>query len=220
MENIILNIDTAQEIATVSISINGEIIGIKQNAQQNNHAAFLHPAIQVLSEELNTPFGKLSAVAVVIGPGSYTGLRVGLSAAKGLCFALKIPLIGVVSLQAMAHAVALKFPQFDMYWPMIDARRMEVFTALYNNSNNPIISPKAEILQDKLWKDVLKHNKVICFGSGAKKFEENYFTEEIIVCDFVEYASSIAKIAQSHYSENIFLNVAYAEPLYTKDFAG
>lgn len=219
--SILLNIDTSEIIATVCIAEDGNIIALQKNEVQNNHAAFLHSAIKKLLADLEHP--KIDGVAVVAGPGSYTGLRVGMSAAKGLCYALNIPLITLNSLNVLAHAALLKNPGSTLnICPMIDARRMEVFTALFNPAMEELISPKAQILNEDFIQYVLSFSENTMFtGSGSSKILNIYPFSKLQVQEFsCQIPASIAKLSYSNFYESKFANLALSEPFYLKEFYG
>src|SRR5688572_23118107 len=146
---LILNIDTATENATISISENENVVNFLSSNNQKDHASFLQPAIKQLLALNNFSIEQLNAISVTIGPGSYTGLRVGLATAKGLCYALNIPLITSGTLEVMALSVIKQTeePESYLYCPMIDARRMEIFTGVYDHNLNEIIRPSAITLE-------------------------------------------------------------------------
>src|SRR6266513_858318 len=154
--SLILNIDTAIETASITLAQDGKVFRSATNESEKDHAAWIHPAIHILMRESGWQLQNLNAVAVSIGPGSYTGLRIALSTAKGLCYALQIPLVTVGTLEAMAFSAIQNFETSDPYFPpedarrtaqgylfcpMIDARRMEVFTAVYDSSLNEVVKP-------------------------------------------------------------------------------
>src|SRR5882762_5440642 len=143
---LILNIDTATELASVSLSKEGQSLALLQNKDQKDHASWLHPAIEKMMQETGFRMQELDAVAVTAGPGSYTGLRVGMAAAKGFCYALNIPLITESTLKVMAFAAREQTEPEGLYCPMIDARRMEVFTALYSTDLVEIIPATAMVI--------------------------------------------------------------------------
>lgn len=217
---LILNIDTALDLASVSLAENGIIKVERKNLQQNNHAAFLHTAIEQILHEHHCKPKDLHAIAVTIGPGSYTGLRVGLSAAKGLSFALHIPLIGITTLKAMAHAMSSAYNGYEVYFPMIDARRMEVFTALYDRSLHAIHAPTAKILTANIWEEQILQKPTVCFGNGAAKFQQINKMQHVDFYNCVDYSPSVAKLSHEDLLINNFMDVAYAEPLYTKAYNG
>jgi tRNA threonylcarbamoyladenosine biosynthesis protein TsaB len=169
----ILNIDTATEEAQISMASDGIVVGAAVNRSAKDHAAFLQPAILRLSKETNIPLAELSAIAITAGPGSYTGLRVGLSSAKGLCYALNKPLITLNTLHALAASAAMEANKHglkteSLLCPMIDARRMEVFTAVYNMQLEVIAAPCAMILQEGSF-EAFNKNEMNFFGTGAEK---------------------------------------------------
>ncbi len=215
----VLNIHTATETAIINLVKNGEVMGTISNDDTRQHATVLHPAIRQLLKKNDLDIKKLNAVGVSSGPGSYTGMRVGLAAAKGLCYALGIPLITFNSLELMALS-SIRFVNDEpaLYCPMIDARRMEVFTAIYDYSLNEIVPPCAMILDENSYKDFLILNKVYFSGSGIKKFQtlnknaNSIFTEEKIS------TGSLAEISWKKYEKNDVENIPYAQPLYIKDF--
>ena len=178
--SLILNIDTAITTASISISIDGNILGEAFNTEQRDHGAFIQPAIQSIAKNKGISLTELSAVAVVAGPGSYTGLRVGMASAKGLCYALGKPLITIGTLEMLAYQAISQanINQNDMpilFCPMIDARRMEVFTAVYDKNLNTILSPSALIIDKDSFANLLLNNKIIFFGDGADKFPARSF---------------------------------------------
>lgn len=218
--SLILNIDSSLENASVSLAENGEILNFFTNPVQKDHAAFLHTAINELFILNDLSPAALDAVACTIGPGSYTGLRVGLAAAKGLVYALNIPLISMGTLNAMARTSILKQKNASdfLYCPLIDARRMEVYTALYNADTEELVSPHAFVLERSSFEKKLDLNKIIFFGSGAEKWEKickhrnAFFTttpEILYAVNLIGYEKFITK----RFDDN-FLTI----PLYTKDF--
>ena len=165
--SLLLNIDTALETGSVCLANSATIIGSSVNHQQHDHAAWLHPAIHELLQNNNLEAGQLDAIAVTIGPGSYTGLRIGLSAAKGLCYALDKPLITVSTLEVLASLAVDEADQ--LICPVIDARRMEIFTALYNKDLQLIREPGALVLQHDSFSDILSDQQVIFCGNAVTK---------------------------------------------------
>lgn len=212
----LLLINTALETATVCLSKDDRPVREKQLTSQREHASFLHTTIKDLMNEEGISLNDLSAVGVISGPGSYTGLRVGLSAAKGICFALKLPLITVNTLEWMAHSAQNE--AVDLLCPMIDARRMEVFTATFNRKLEIMATPSALILDEKSYSDELKDQKILFFGSGAQKFSTLISHPNAWFKPFEPAAESFPEIAWNHYQKGIFADLAYSEPLYVKDF--
>jgi tRNA threonylcarbamoyladenosine biosynthesis protein TsaB len=217
----ILSIDTATETAQVCLSENGRLIGSSSNEQQKDHAAFLQPAIKNLLDAASLNFTHLSAIAVTDGPGSYTGLRVGMASAKGLCYAMQLPLITVGTLHLMAASAQNQANHTEkelLFCPMIDARRMEVFTALYNQQMEVLQAPSAIILTEDLFATELQNGPVFFTGSGAVKWQtlckhQNAFFENIN-----NSAAVFSQLSFQLYENQSFADMAYAEPRYAKAF--
>jgi tRNA threonylcarbamoyladenosine biosynthesis protein TsaB len=169
----ILQIETATASCSVALAKDGEVLAFKEVNERNVHAEVITLFIEELINAAGIQYGDIDAVAVSSGPGSYTGLRIGVSTAKGLCFALDKPLIAIETLEAMADGVinGRKFEKdTDMLLcPMIDARRMEVFTAVFTDKGERIKATSAEIIDENSFVDLLKGNKVLFFGDGAEK---------------------------------------------------
>jgi tRNA threonylcarbamoyladenosine biosynthesis protein TsaB len=222
----ILNIDTATEQASVCLSQDGNVIRTLLNDSQKDHAAWIQVAINTLLQKEGYTMQQIQAVAVTQGPGSYTGLRVGMASAKGICFALQIPLITINTLQVMAfgainqwRSLAENMKQPLCFCPMIDARRMEVFTAVYNEALEEIVSPKAMILDELSFQPELHDRSLICFGNGSFKWKNvSRYPNVLFIDEKMDIAKSLAKLASSLYLEKNFANLAYAEPVYLKEF--
>lgn len=213
----ILNIETATKNCSVSISKNGKTIALKElNEGGYSHAEKLHEFIKEVVNEAGIKLSNLKAVAVSKGPGSYTGLRIGVSAAKGLCFVLEIPLIAVNTLQSLAQSVVIS-EGFKI--PLLDARRMEVYCAVYNSTNEIQAKVTAEIIDKDSFKKYLEAQKVYFFGDGAEKCKEIIIHHNAI---FIEgkfpSANEMAMLSFEKYQNNEFEDVAYFEPFYLKDF--
>ncbi|MEP7256633.1 MAG: tRNA (adenosine(37)-N6)-threonylcarbamoyltransferase complex dimerization subunit type 1 TsaB [Ferruginibacter sp.] len=219
--SLILNIDTAEERAHVSFAKDGSILHCIYNDAQKEHASFLQSAIRKLTVSTGIKLSGIDAVAVTAGPGSYTGLRVGMASAKGLCYALKKPLITMNTLEVLALSAIQLFPgnaESILFCPMIDARRMEVFSAIYKNDLTICLSPSAIILDKFSFAKDLSENKILFFGSGSEKWKpvckhENALFENV----------SILPEVMSKYSDKLcfqkdFTNLAYSEPFYLKEF--
>lgn len=213
---ILLHIDTAVEKASVCISNDDNPIGLAINENQKDHAAWLHTAIADLIKKAGLKINDLEAVSISIGPGSYTGLRIGLSAAKGLCYALNIPLITIGTLEIMAHAV--KRQAGELICPLIDARRMEVFTAVYDASWQEIVKPCAMILDNTSFADLLSSHKIIFCGNGAKKFQTILSHNNAIFNSEESSAAILPHLAHNFFLKKKFASLAYTEPLYIKEF--
>ncbi len=214
--SLILNIDTALDAASVCLAKGKEVVQLSFNENQKDHAAWIHSAVAAMLKENNYTITQLEAVAVSIGPGSYTGLRVGLSAAKGLCFALNIPLIAVGTLEIMAYAV--REEAANLICPMIDARRMEVFTAIYDKSLTSITPAHALIIDETSFASILSSNKIIFCGNGSKKLQSLIKTPHAEFSGTSHNASHLSVLALNRFRNKEFANLAYAEPLYIKEF--
>lgn len=228
----LLNIDTATEHASVCISKGKEVLAMQQSTDQKNHASFIQPAIQQLLESCNLKPESIHAVAVAAGPGSYTGLRVGLATAKGLCYALKKSLILINTLEVIAlasvqeagnlqHTTTNNKPETInpvLFCPMIDARRMEVFTALYNDLLQPQMQPSAMLLDEHSFETYLEKNQIIFSGSGHHKMQKILHHPNAIFSSVTHHAGHLAFLAANAYANAQFADVAYSEPLYLKEF--
>ena len=216
----ILNIHTATQTAIVNLCAGNEVLGTRVNGNPKMHASFLHSAIGDILTENNIPITQLKAIGVTVGPGSYTGIRVGLAAAKGLCYSLKIPLITFNTLEVMALAATRQINDENaLYSPMIDARRMEVFTAIYRYNLTEVVKPSAIILSGESFFEMLPKQPVYFFGDGSKKLPilvKNLPDVMIIECDIT--TAVLCEIACRNYKKSQFVNAAYAAPLYIKEF--
>jgi tRNA threonylcarbamoyladenosine biosynthesis protein TsaB len=221
---LILNIESSTNICSVSIARKGTILGIKESRDEKSHASLLTVFISELLAQLQIDFSNLDAVAVSKGPGSYTGLRIGVSAAKGIAYGAGIKLIGIPTLQAMAFGVTQKIPAIrsgknTLLCPMIDARRMEVFTALYTPANNLYKEISAEIIHPGIFSDILKKKEIWFFGNGSEKCKDVIRHPNARFIEGIEPSSSwIAKLADKAFQNGQFEDIAYFEPFYLKDF--
>ena len=215
--SIILNIETATKNCSVSIADKGKILAIKElNNGNYSHAEVLHPFIVDILREANITSDHIDAVAVSKGPGSYTGLRIGVSAAKGLCFAFDKPLISIDTLTSLSHSIAI---DNGFIVPMIDARRMEVYAAVFNEKNQLIREIKADIIEESSFSEYLKIGKVYFLGDGSQKCKETILHENaIFVDDKFPSAKEMAQLSYDKYKISDIENVAYFEPFYLKDF--
>lgn len=215
--SLILNIETSISTASICLKNNEGLEDMLVNDNQKDHAGWLHEAIASLLKKNNFSPTDLKAVAVSIGPGSYTGLRVGLASAKGLCYALNIPLIAIGTLKMMAFAVKDEVPD-AVICPMIDARRMEVFTAVYDQLLIEKIPPKAVIADENFGQLIGSNEKIIFCGNGSKKLQAYYTTPFTTYSNTVANASHLAHLATILFNKNDFADLAYIEPLYIKEF--
>jgi len=215
---IILCIDTTGEAGSIALAENGREIGFLENNDKNIHASWLQSAIQDLLHSSGFTINRLQAVAVSSGPGSYTGLRVGMASAKGLCYALGIPLIEENSLKVMTMGLQQQDKSFDLYCPMVDARRMEVFMAMYNNDLEEIMPPLAKILDERSFIDKLEDNKMIFFGSGSVKLKKILNHKNAFFSERMHSARELITIAEHKYLNKEFADLAYSVPFYVKEF--
>jgi tRNA threonylcarbamoyladenosine biosynthesis protein TsaB len=256
---LILCIETATEICSVALSRDEKILGIRESAARNVHSAMLTVFIGEIMKESGTSFNQLDAIAVSMGPGSYTGLRIGVATAKGLCYATGKPLIAIPTLQAMACGMSDKLqmtsdkstteirnpkseirnPKSEvrnpetvnsiplpashvpyLFCPMIDARRMEVYCALYDQNFTEVIATKAEIVTESTFSELLDESCIIFAGDGADKckpfLEQN--ENAIFPEGFQASAKYMAGLAETKLQQNRFENLVYFEPFYLKDF--
>jgi len=211
-----LVIQTALDEGFVCLAANGSVIGEKKCLERKDQAAFLHPAIQSLLEEAHLKPGRLDAIAVVSGPGSYTGLRIGMACAKGLCFALSIPLVTLNTLDWMAAAAPPDGKSGSC--PMIDARRMEVFTARYDAHGLRMEDPRALILSPDAFAEALRQHPIRFFGSGAEKWKALCPHPNAWFPDIRPKAITASQMAWSHWQQSAFADLAYAAPFYGKEF--
>lgn len=219
--SLILNIETATRHCSVGIARDGEIIAIRESDEKNIHAAKVTVFSEEVCKEAGIKMNELDAVAVSMGPGSYTGLRIGVSAAKGFCYALDVPLIAVPTLQSMARNVSKRMNEraTDLFCPMIDARRMEVYTALYNINNEVIKPTEALIVDESSFAKELKGNSIFYFGDGAEKCRDILDPKGMVYLeDIYPDATGLASIAHKKFLEGQFEDLAYFEPYYLKDF--
>jgi len=198
-------------------------VEVLQNQDQKNHASFLQPAIQTIIKPSMFNIQPLNAVSVIAGPGSYTGLRVGLASAKGLCYALNIPLITLNTLEVMTMAAINSsthqpISSSTLFCPMIDARRNEVFTAVYNQQLQILMDPSVLILNENSFESFFQHHTVVFFGSGSAKWEAICTNVNMIHCDHViPMVDAQVQLAYKKYQKRDFANMAYAEPDYLKN---
>ena len=215
----ILLIETATASCSIAIAQDEKVLVVKELHEKNIHASQITLFIADVLKDASLTFKDLNAVAVSKGPGSYTGLRIGVSTAKGICFALDIPMIGISTLEAMASALVSKSLAQEYYCPMIDARRMEVYTAMYDSDLNEVLPVEAKIVDSDSYNEQLNTRKIIFFGDGAIKCTEFLANPNATVkTDFINSARHLAKLALRRYNSKEFEDLAYFEPYYLKDF--
>lgn len=224
--SLILQIETSTTSCSVALAKDGNVFSLKSINQRNIHAELITVFIGEIFAKNGLTFQKLDAVAVSSGPGSYTGLRIGVSTAKGLCFSLDKPLIAVETLKAMAAGYLSRFQKSKedkfLLCPMIDARRMEVYTALFDQDLKQIQPTSAEIIDTESFKTHLNQQQIIFFGDGAAKCKPilNDHPNAVFIDGFLNEAADLTKLAFSKYQQQQFEDVAYFEPFYLKDFIG
>lgn len=212
----VLHIDTAGQTASIALSANDTLLVEKLNANQFDHASWIHTAIQEAMREANLSLEKIDAISVTIGPGSYTGLRVGLSTAKGLCYALEKPLITIPTLQLMASVIECDTNTWIC--PMVDARRMEVYYAMYDQALNEIQPAQALILNTESFLAELQTYKIIFCGNGMEKFKPLCPSANASFSSDSATAAAMIPIALVKLLKKEFADLAYCTPLYVKEF--
>lgn len=213
----ILCLETATTNCSVSLVVNGEVKAIREeNNQKFSHAEKLHVFIKEVLKEAKIEKKELDAIAVSKGPGSYTGLRIGVSAAKGLCFALDIPLISTLTLEVLAQQVDCQ----DCYIiPLLDARRMEVYSAVFNSEKKQIRETQAEIIDENSFMEFLNERKTVFIGDGAEKFQEICNHKNAVFHNNTFPSSAqMGTLVEAKYKIGDTENVAYFEPFYLKEF--
>jgi tRNA threonylcarbamoyladenosine biosynthesis protein TsaB len=216
----ILCLETSTKNCSVALgNHDGELVAIKEDGSDSyTHAEKLHVFIQEVLESVGAHFSQLDAVAVSEGPGSYTGLRIGVSSAKGMAYALGLPLIAVKTLEAMAQEHFEKDPN-GLFIPMIDARRMEVFCAGFSGKGELVFDTKAEIIDESSFLETKGFSQRFYFGDGAEKCEETLAPKGFTLIKSVQAsASGMVPLAAKKYASNDFVDTAYFEPFYLKDF--
>jgi len=224
---LLLNIETSTAVCSVSLGKDGKLLALKENKEGMKHASHLSVFIQKILCENDLRPTDLDGVAISMGPGSYTGLRIGVSTAKGICFGANLPLIAVSTLQAMTLPVtqdksiisSLKNASKAYYCPMIDARRMEVYTAFFNNENEIIRDVSADIITSDSYAEELLEHEFVFFGDGSQKCKEIITSKNGIFIDNIyPSASGMIEISEQKFKIKHFEDVAYFEPFYLKDF--
>ncbi|HVW96996.1 MAG TPA: tRNA (adenosine(37)-N6)-threonylcarbamoyltransferase complex dimerization subunit type 1 TsaB [Mucilaginibacter sp.] len=222
--SLILQIETATPVCSVALAKNGAVIAERSISGRNPHAEAITGFIDEIIAEAEIKIGDIDAVAVSCGPGSYTGLRIGISTAKGLCFALDKPLIAVETLEAMVGGVIARGSyQNDtelLFCPMIDARRMEVYTAVFAHDGSRVKTTSAEIIDENSFSEILHTQKMLFFGDGAEKcfnVLKGNLTARYLA-EFKNDAADMSQIAARKFEASEFEDVAYFEPFYLKDF--
>lgn len=217
----ILHIETSTEVCSVAISDNGLTLFTKEDLKGPSHAVSLGVFVDEALSFIDSRAIVLDAVSVSRGPGSYTGLRIGVSMAKGICYGRNIPLIGLSTLEVMTTPLLLHYelPAEALYCPMIDARRMEVYSAIYDNSLNVIKNISADVIDENSYREYLDKQPVYFFGNGAAKCKDMIKHENAhFIDDIVPHAKWMFPLAEKALVNQDFKDLAYFEPFYLKDF--
>jgi tRNA threonylcarbamoyladenosine biosynthesis protein TsaB len=219
----ILNIETSTEVCSVALTSEGQVMDHRENYDGQTHATLLSLYVKDMLEYARSREIRLDAIAVSIGPGSYTGLRIGLSEAKGLSFGLNVPLIGVNTLQLLTVSTMFNHYIDDdkaLYVPMIDARRMEVYTAVYNSALEEVMEPQALILDEHSFSDFLEQGyNLVVMGNGSDKAHQLLTHDRLTFISGVKpVAVDMMALAERAWREQQFIDVAYSIPLYLKEF--
>lgn len=222
----IIILESSTEVCSVALAEDGCLIDLKEDKNGQNHARLLTIFVEELLQRNNISAKEIDAIAVSKGPGSYTGLRIGVSVAKGFCYANGIPLIAISTLEAMTTEAIKTASEYisdsaekRLFCPMIDARRMEVYTCLYNEDGMEIEPVSAKIITNATYSTELQHTKIVFFGNGAMKCKSEINSPNAVFLDTI-YASAayMCKLAHAAYTKKQFADVAYFEPFYLKDF--
>ncbi len=218
--SLILNIETSTPICSVCLSSKGRVLDIIEDKQGNSHARLLTVFINQLMSNNHITYNQLDAVAVSAGPGSYTGLRIGASAAKGLCYALNKPLIAVSTLQSLAKGMQ-QATKNDMalFMPVIDARRMDIYTAVFDERMQNILKPDTLTVSKQLETLIVAYGKVVIGGNAMYKVKEVFNPESAYFLEGVDCSAAwIGMLAEEKFNTKQFENVAYFQPDYLKEF--
>lgn len=216
----ILHIESTSTVCSVAISNGSELIAIKELNNGYSHAENIHVFIQALLKEQGISAQQLKAIAVSSGPGSYTGLRIGFSAAKGLAYVLNIPLISIDTLKALCVFVKKQVQEQAVLIPMIDARRMEVYCAGYDTTLNSVFAPKAVILNNESIQEFPSHKLLCFFGDGMPKAKTllQQLPQVHFIDNILPSAEALIPIAYQKFQAKEFEDIAYSEPFYLKNF--
>lgn len=220
----ILCLETATSVCSVALNSACCTLALRETEGQNSHSEKITNFIQSVMDEVGIDYSKLDAVAVSKGPGSYTGLRIGVSTAKGICYAADLPMMAIDTLEAMAHGIKDKLGSQigpdDLLIPMIDARRMEVYAAVFDTHLQKINDTAALIIDENSFEDLRKDHHLWLFGDGAPKLKKVFENQQniSIIEGFKPSAGYMHLLAEQTLQKQDFVNVAYFEPFYLKDF--
>ena len=218
----ILNIDTSSKFCSIALSVDGEIAFGLESSNEMDHSSTLAPFVDQAIQFLKERDLKLEAVAVAYGPGSYTGLRIGLSLAKGLAYSFDIPLITLSSLEIMAVRAIFSYPDIqgnEIIVPMMDAGRMEVYAGIYDCALSSLDEEKPIILTEDSFKEFNNKDKVLFVGDGSNKFKDVYSWKNAVwFTDSMPHAKYMAALSEKYFREKKFADIAYATPKYLKEY--
>lgn len=218
---LILLIDSSGEEASIHLGEDGILKLSLFNAEQKDHASWMHQAIESLLKSADKQMQELDAIGITSGPGSYTGLRVSMAAAKGFCFALNIPLITVNSLELLAASCSMEMENKErfIFVPMLDARRMEVFVAAYDQDLKEMLKPQPLILESGCFDALKESGKTLMYlGSGMAKWKNEATQEEAAFENVRVNGAAFLRLIEDRYNRKEFADLAYAEPVYLKEF--
>ena len=227
---LILNIETATTVCSVALAKDGILLALKEQNGDYSHSENLTLFIEDVCTRSNTKLEDIDAVAVSKGPGSYTGLRIGASTAKGLCYALNKPLIAINTLEQIALSISQnlksdtrisnKLNEPILFCPMLDARRMEVYCAIYDRNNNEVVPTAAEIIDEHSFAEILTNNSIVFFGDGAAKCKSSLAANKnaLFIDDVFPSAKNMITLSESAFNNKQLEDIAYFEPFYLKDF--
>lgn len=220
--SLILTIDTALSEASVALSQDGRCTAVHLSENPFKHAEFVHVAVQELCRQKGLQLQDIDAVAVTAGPGSYTGLRVGMASAKGFAYALSKPLIAINTLEVMAcralQTLSPAHQEIRLFCPMIDARRMEVFCAIYDRSLKTMQQPHARILDNDSFKEELERDPILFFGNGSTKWKDLEPGSQANFTEIGQLYTALCQLSAQRFQDKNFSHLIHSEPFYVKDF--
>lgn len=220
--SLILSIDTSTKVCSVALHSDGKLLAISELYTEKSHSGMLTTLCENVVRYAGFSLNDLDAFAVAKGPGSYTGLRIGVSTAKGFCFALDKPLIAVNTLEAMAYQLKDFYDETHLLCPMIDARRMEVYCQILDNQMNVISETEAKIINELSFSEILDEKKIVFFGDGAAKCQAELTHKNAVFLNTEIHpsAKTVGLVATKSFEKSLFENVVTFEPFYLKDFVG
>jgi tRNA threonylcarbamoyladenosine biosynthesis protein TsaB len=220
--SLILSIDTSTKVCSVALHQDSKLLAVSELYTEKSHSGMLTTLCENVVKYAGFSLNALDAIAVAKGPGSYTGLRIGVSTAKGFCFALDKPLIAVNTLEAMAYQVKYFYDETHLLCPMIDARRMEVYCQVLDNQMNMISATEAKVIDGLSFSELLNENKIVFFGDGSAKCQAEITDKNAIFLNTEIHpsAKTVGLLATNSFEKSLFENVVTFEPFYLKDFVG